>query len=325
MTSSENTLTVIPEKLPSFITAPVIRSDVVKRSFNLMHRNLQQPVGRAWSLHRKGTRAGHRNSSGSWGTGRAKARVPRVNGSGTHRAGQAAVANFCRSGHMFSPILPWRRLHRFVPIKERNLALLSCLSASAVAPLVQSKGHILPEGTSLPLIVKDDVLEKAVIAGRKGSIQLLKEIGLGTELNRCKDSKKMNKGRSKLRNRKYRTCRGPLIIHHFKKSGGKVSSKTIKSVLGGLTGIEVMSAIKLNLLMLAPGGEVGRLIVWSESAFNEVKHMFDAMVDKSKLNNFESNKGLNDNDIKSILENENVKKGFKTEENIISRMVKLSK
>ncbi len=32
--------------------------------------------------------AGHQTSAISWGTGRAVARIPRVSGSGTHRAGQ---------------------------------------------------------------------------------------------------------------------------------------------------------------------------------------------------------------------------------------------
>ena len=35
--------------------------------------------------------------------GRAVARIPRVSGGGTHRAGQAAFGNMCRSGRMFAP------------------------------------------------------------------------------------------------------------------------------------------------------------------------------------------------------------------------------
>jgi hypothetical protein len=36
-------------------------------------------------------------------SGRAVARIPRVSGGGTHRAGQAAFGNMCRSGRMFAP------------------------------------------------------------------------------------------------------------------------------------------------------------------------------------------------------------------------------
>merc|ERR1739838_422499 len=50
-------------------------------------------------------------SAASWGTGRAVARIPRVRGGGTHRSGQAAYGNMCRSGRMFAPTKTWRRWH----------------------------------------------------------------------------------------------------------------------------------------------------------------------------------------------------------------------
>lgn len=43
--------------------------------------------------------------------GRAVARIPRVSGGGTHRAGQAAFGNMCRSGRMFAPTKVWRKWH----------------------------------------------------------------------------------------------------------------------------------------------------------------------------------------------------------------------
>lgn len=43
--------------------------------------------------------------------GRAVARIPRVSGGGTHRAGQAAFGNMCRSGRMFAPTKTWRKWH----------------------------------------------------------------------------------------------------------------------------------------------------------------------------------------------------------------------
>lgn len=44
-------------------------------------------------------------------TGRAVARIPRVSGGGTHRAGQGAFGNMCRSGRMFAPTKTWRKWH----------------------------------------------------------------------------------------------------------------------------------------------------------------------------------------------------------------------
>jgi len=64
--------------------------------------------------HGVALKAGMMHSAESWGTGRAVARIPRVSGSGTSRAGQAAFGNMCRSGRMFAPLKTWRRWNRKV-------------------------------------------------------------------------------------------------------------------------------------------------------------------------------------------------------------------
>ena len=55
-----------------------------------MAKNNRQPYGVMVHGGPKGKVAGMRPSAQSWGTGRAVARVPRVRGGGTHRAGQGA-------------------------------------------------------------------------------------------------------------------------------------------------------------------------------------------------------------------------------------------
>ena len=77
-----------------------------------------------------------KHSAESWGTGRAVARIPRVSGSGTHRAGQGAFGNMTRKGRMFAPLKTWRRWHRKVNIKQRRHAIASALAASAITPIV---------------------------------------------------------------------------------------------------------------------------------------------------------------------------------------------
>jgi ribosomal protein L4 len=51
--------------------------------------------------------------------GRAVARIPRVSGGGTHRAGQAAFGNQCRSGRMFAPTKVWRKWHQKINVKQK--------------------------------------------------------------------------------------------------------------------------------------------------------------------------------------------------------------
>ena len=82
-----------------------------------------------------------KHSAESWGTGRAVARIPRVSGSGTNRAGQAAFGNMCRKGRMFAPIKTWRRWHRKVNLKQKRHAAASAIAASAITPLVQARGN----------------------------------------------------------------------------------------------------------------------------------------------------------------------------------------
>ena len=51
--------------------------------------------------------------------GRAVARIPRVSGGGTHRAGQAAFGNMCRSGRMFAPTKVWRKWHQKINLGQK--------------------------------------------------------------------------------------------------------------------------------------------------------------------------------------------------------------
>jgi ribosomal protein L4 len=55
--------------------------------------------------------------------GRAVARIPRVSGGGTHRAGQAAFGNQCRSGRMFAPTKVWRKWHQKVNLGQKYAIL----------------------------------------------------------------------------------------------------------------------------------------------------------------------------------------------------------
>jgi ribosomal protein L4 len=57
--------------------------------------------------------------------GRAVARIPRVSGGGTHRAGQAAFGNMCRSGRMFAPTKVWRKWHQKINLGQKYVLIIS--------------------------------------------------------------------------------------------------------------------------------------------------------------------------------------------------------
>ena len=63
--------------------------------------------------------SGHRRTDTGFLSGRAVARIPRVSGGGTHRAGQAAFGNMCRSGRMFAPTKVWRKWHQKINLGQK--------------------------------------------------------------------------------------------------------------------------------------------------------------------------------------------------------------
>merc|ERR1740127_342034 len=111
-------------ELPAVFLAP-IRPDIVQFVHTSMNKNKRQ----AYAVNKD---AGMQTAAESWGTGRAVARIPRVPGGGTHRAGQGAFGNMCRGGGMFSPTKVWRRWHRRVNVAQKRQAVVSALSASTL-------------------------------------------------------------------------------------------------------------------------------------------------------------------------------------------------
>jgi len=208
-------------------------------------------------------KAGYGTAAESWGTGRAVARIPRVPGGGTHRAGQAAFGNMCRGGGMFSPTKVWRRWHRRVNVTMKRHAVASALAASTLPPLVMARGHRIGEVSELPLVVSDDA-EK--IGKTKDAVALLSRLGCQEELDKVNASRKARGGVAKLRNRKYTMRRGPLVV--YAKDDGIVRA------FRNIPGVDTACVDRLNLLKLAPGGSFGRFVIWTESAFKKLNDIY---------------------------------------------------
>jgi len=240
--------------LPAVLTAP-IRHDIVNVIHNSVAFNKRQARGVAEN-------AGKQTSGISWGTGRAVARIPRVGGSGTSRSGQGAFGNMCRGGHMFAPLKVYRKWHQKTNLRERRHAVASALAASAVAPLVMARGHKIEKVSEIPLVI--DTLD---FKNTKDILKALLNLGLEEELRRVADSKKIRAGKGKMRNRRYVKRRGPLIVHD-------ISEKNVRLGARNLLGVDTCRVQKLNILQLAPGGHVGRLIIWTKKAFQNLNEVF---------------------------------------------------
>jgi len=250
--------------LPAVFKAP-IRPDVVNEVHQLMRRNSRQ----AYAVSDK---AGHQTSAESWGTGRAVARIPRVRGGGTHRSGQGAFGNMCRGGRMFAPTKPWRRWHRKINVNQRRYALVSAIAASGVPALVQSKGHIIDGVSEFPLVVSDDTQK---LTKTKQAVALLRRLRIWSDIQKVYKSQRFRAGRGKMRNRRRIQRRGPLIV--YQKDEG------IRKAFRNIPGVDTLAVDKLNLLKLAPGGHVGRFVIWTKSAFNRLNDLFGTWKNGSTL------------------------------------------
>ncbi|CAO3632322.1 unnamed protein product [Cunninghamella blakesleeana] len=250
--------------LPAVFKAP-IRPDIV----NFVHTNMAKNKRQAYAVSSK---AGEQTSAESWGTGRAVARIPRVNGSGTHRAGQAAFGNMCRGGRMFAPTKTWRKWHIKTNLNQKRYATASALAASALPSLVLARGHRVEQIEEVPLVVSDEV-EK--FTKTKEAVALLKSLEAYADVVKVSNSRKIRAGKGKLRNRRHRQRRGPLVIYN--------ENNGIVKAFRNLPGVEVVNVRRLNLLQLAPGGHVGRFIIWTQSAFHLLDDIYGTYEKPSSL------------------------------------------
>lgn len=249
--------------LPAVLASP-LRPDLVR----LVHTGISKNKRQAYALSH---RSGYQTAAESWGTGRAVARIPRAPGGGTHRSGQGTFGNMCRGGGMFNPTKVWRRWHRHVNTTQKRHAVASALAASSLPPLVMARGHRIDDVSELPLVVSDGAQS---IQKTKQALELLEGLGCGNELTKVSKSKKLRSGKGKMRDRKYTMRRGPLVIY--------AEDSGITRALRNLPGVESCHVDRMNLLHLAPGGNFGRFIIWTEEAFKKLGPLFGSVDNDSE-------------------------------------------
>ncbi|KAH8112678.1 60S ribosomal protein L4/L1/L2 [Phellopilus nigrolimitatus] len=279
--------------LPAVLTAP-IRLDVVQQVHKSIAKNKRQP----YAVSEK---AGHQTSAESWGTGRAVARIPRVGGSGTHRSGQAAFGNMCRGGRMFAPTKVWRRWHVKVNQNQRRFAVVSALAASALPALVLARGHRIEQVEEVPLVV---AAAAESLTKTKEAVALLTALGAYADVQKVSSSRKLRAGKGKLRNRRHRQRRGPLVVYS--------EDNGIVKAFRNLPGVELVNVTRLNLLQLAPGGHLGRFVIWTESAFARLDEVFgtfdtaavqkkDYFLPTAKITNPDVTRLINSSEIQAVV------------------------
>jgi len=279
--------------LPAVFKAP-IRPDIVSFVHDKMMKNTRQP-------YCVSSKAGHQTSAASWGTGRAVARIPRVRGGGTHRSGQAAYGNMCRSGRMFAPTKTWRRWHHRLNTNQKRFAMCSAIAATGVPALVMSKGHKIEEIPEVPMVVEDKVES---YQKTKEAVTLLRKLNAWKDVEKVYKSKRFRAGKGKMRNRRRIMRAGPCVIYG--------ADNGIRRAFRNIPGVSLLNVEKLNLLSLAPGGHVGRFCIWTESALGKLDALYGTWTAPSTmksnynlpqpvLNNADLTKLLHSQEVQSAL------------------------
>jgi large subunit ribosomal protein L4e len=174
---------------------------------------------------------------------------------------------------MFAPTKTWRRWHRRVNVNQRRYAIVSALAASAVPALVQARGHRVEKVAEIPLVVSSDAVKG--LQKTSAAVKLLKDLNAYEDVLKVKDSKKVRPGKGKARNRRYVQKRGPLVVFDQKTD--------LVRAFRNIPGVELASVNRLNLLQLAPGGQVGRFIIFVQDAFQKLEQLYGSFSKKAAL------------------------------------------
>jgi large subunit ribosomal protein L4e len=147
------------------------------------------------------------------------------------------------------------------------------------------------------------------------AVELLTKLNAYDDVEKSINSKHIRPGKGKARGRRYIRAKGPLIIHTK-----SINNSLVKS-FRNIPGIEMCHVNKLNLLTLAPGGHLGRFIIWSESAFKSLNAIFGTLTKNSVvkhgfriprpvMSNADVNRIINSDEVQSVLRRKLPRKPF---------------
>ena len=235
------------------------RKDLIRKASEISFSKNKQVQGR-------NKRAGLRNTAKGWGTGHGISRAPRIKGSGFPTARNVGRVPFAKGGRRAHPIKTEKIVKKKINKKVNKLSLISAISASGDLDWVKNRGHLIDKVPEIPLVIDDKI---QTVKKTKLMYSILSELGLEDELVKVKEGKKIRAGKGKRRGRKYKNKKSILIV--IKDDFGIVKASR------NIPGVDVIKFENLSIANLAPGGLSGRLILWAQSAFNDLKN-YEALI-----------------------------------------------
>ncbi len=240
-----------------------LRKDIIRRAFHAFRSKLYQIKG-AFKLAGLMTSAeyvGRRHKVYRTSINIGRARLPREK-LPEGRWGDVKRVPQAKGGRRAHPPKTEKKIIEKINKKEKAKAMKSAIAATAKKELAEKRGHKVTKLNTLPIVLEDKAEE---LKKTKEVRKLLENLGLKEELKRC-EKKKIKAGKGKMRGRKYKKKKGPLIVIK--------EDKGIKKAGSNIPGVEVCTVKELNIDHLAPGGDPGRLTVFTESALKEIGQKF---------------------------------------------------
>lgn len=232
--------------LPSAFSVPV-RPDLIRRAVLAAQSHRIQPHGTTPT-------AGLRHSVEWSGKGKGVARTPRLMDS--MRGAQAPNTVGGRPAHPPRVETLWGKK---INLQERRKAFAAALAATRDPQIVRARGHRLTEDISLPVVVEDPI---ETVDSSKTASDFLDRLGLLSDVDRARDGTHVRAGRGKRRSRFRREPSSLLVVTS---TPGKARG------FRNLAGVDVVPIGRLGTEDLAPGGDPGRLTIFSHAALTALK------------------------------------------------------
>jgi large subunit ribosomal protein L4e len=169
---------------------------------------------------------------------------------------------------MFAPLKTWRKWHRKINLTQKRHAVASALAASAVAPLVLARGHNVQQVPELPLVI-----DSLNVESTQKLLSTLNTVGASGDLERVRKSRAARAGQNKMRYSRFVLRKGPLLVYGDE-------NPLLKRTARNLPGVDTCSVHRLNLLQLAPGGHLGRFVIFTKDAFTHLNKVFGTYREK---------------------------------------------
>jgi len=247
-----------------------IREDMVRSAVLASRANRRQSYGHREHDGKRSPQPGMKHSVEWWGKGRGVSRIMRKTGQRT--GAQNPHTRGGRRAHGPKVDKVWSQK---INSKEKKAARDSAIAASSNPDIVSSRGHRFEEGLRFPIII-DDYVESREGSEEKYEIEsipnqfstrkfiaMMDGLGLSSDIARSKSGRSIRAGKGTMRGRKYRTPKSILLVVS-KKDGLHKAARNVP-------GIDVVTSKDLCAEDLAPGGDLGRLTVWTKSAIEALE------------------------------------------------------